>query len=45
MQVYKAFFRIIQKNRGQIMIYLVVFMVLLQIMMMYLNLRLILSAL
>ncbi|WP_303866444.1 ABC transporter permease [Acetobacterium wieringae] len=28
MQVYKAFFRIIQKNRGQILIYLVVFMVL-----------------
>lgn len=28
MQVYKAFFRIIQKNRGQIIIYLVVFMVL-----------------
>lgn len=28
MQVYKAFFKIIQKNRGQILIYLVVFMVL-----------------
>ncbi len=28
MQVYKTFFKIIQKNRGQILIYLVVFMVL-----------------
>jgi ABC-2 type transport system permease protein len=28
MQVYKAFFKIIQKNRGQILIYLMVFMVL-----------------
>jgi len=28
MQVYKAFFKVIQKNRGQILIYLVVFMVL-----------------
>lgn len=28
MQVYRAFFKIIQKNRGQILIYLVVFMVL-----------------